>query len=1242
MRETICKGLIFESLTPKEFLAFCDKDYAESKISGLEEFKEKFAQYLESYEQHKNEQNEPAIVSNVLAPFLQELGFRTHDKYKQQSNSEIDLALLKDSQVEILIEAKTQKNKTEMFSAENPNCKALRECILYYLRERNGDNQTLIPNASLRFVVITDFIHFYIFSAQEFERHFYKNKEILKLYKTLNEKGTIIKTQDDFYTELQKILVKQLNGGGAEENLVENSTLRYTTFDLRNDKHLYFAHKILHRDFLHNEFKRDPNALNPRFYKELLHILGLKEFDKGSKITIEPDNTQSISFAKHIASKLEYHNKPSDFEVVMSHILIWLNRILFLKLIEANLLTFNDFDKALNFLSSAKITSFKHLSHLFFGVLAKDYEDSNKDEKDKRGSDKGFNFLPYLNSSLFIRDNALEILDIGALDDDLEIQIFESTQTAHKKDKTYKFLTYLFDFLNAFDFGKEQKDSTQKHKDLIRSSVLGAVFEKLNGYKEGSFYTPNFITSYMCKESLSKIVIEKFNTAFGWDAKDLESLRKQINRNFDKEMEFKKILESIRICDPSVGSGHFLVSALNEMIVIYHKLGLLGFGYKSLEVQDDEILLITKEGERFAYKRLEDENHQIQIALFNLKKSIIENNLFGVDINPNSCNIARLRLWIELLKNAYYLNFAKDKDSKIHKLQTLPNIDINIKCGNSLISYMGIEENLLLQTTEQIKKYQKLETDYFNGFYRDKDAIIKEIEKVKRNLLNQHFATKFKDSLEYLKTECEKYSNSYGDYAKESLGQHYEFIKNHISISGLFAPSLDEQMQEKAKQELEKLKSEHDKIFNLSKNFEWRIEFPKLLNIGLTKEQITHNNQQKQKGNFKDLYKDEGGKFLGFDLVIGNPPYMQVPKNIFNAKLYPFSEGKDKGKQNLYKVFIELGYNLGHTNSIISLITQSSIMCDLSAQYTRELLLKNTQMHYFVEFKDNEKIFTNVSQAVCMLEFQKIKPDKLHGFQIAINNTESQMDKIQFESITQQQILDFFPLYEIPLIKKGEMAIVAKVKTDKILLKDLLDSSLQGNINTIHLNRIRSIKHTGIYLVKGANIHRYYLDNDFMNCIKSNETLAYCKRNAQSYIIAMQGIHAATSKNRIHCTFLESKNTKNFVFLHSTKILFVECKETTKLLVALLNSFLLNWLFRITSTNNNVNLYELESLPIPKITKQNQKIVDRIIVLVDEILKLKAKDSTLDTSKLESQIDCLVYKLYNITNNEIKIVESKH
>ena len=303
------------------------------------------------------------------------------------------MALLKDDNVEIVIEAKKPENTAEMFSPKSPNCKALHECILYYLREREN-------NTWLKHIIITDFYQFYIFKAKEFERHFYKNKAIQAAYQSLQNKD-LLENQKDFYAEVGKILGKIPTNDSGEDSL-----LMGISFDLRNDKHLEFVSKILSKEFLHNEFKKDSNALNPKFYFELLHIFGLKERNESGKILIEIDQSQKISFAKHIASRLESQNKPSDFETTMSHIILWLNRILFLKLIEANLLHFNNLDENLRFLTSKKITSFSTLAHLFFEVLAKDYVE--------RESDKGFNFLPYLNSSLFIRDEK-EICDLARL-----------------------------------------------------------------------------------------------------------------------------------------------------------------------------------------------------------------------------------------------------------------------------------------------------------------------------------------------------------------------------------------------------------------------------------------------------------------------------------------------------------------------------------------------------------------------------------------------------------------------------------------------------------------------------------------------------------------------------------------------------------------------------------------------------------------------------------------------------------
>ena len=241
-------------------------------------------------------------------------------------------------------------------------------------------------------------------------------------------------------------------------------------------------------------------------------------------------------------------------------------------------------------------------------------------------------------------------------------------------------LEYLFRFLDAYDFVSDQSDGITKsdNKTQINASVLGLIFEKINGYKDGSFFTPAFITQYMCKESIERMVIQKFNDHFQWHCKTLTDIH---NNDFDKQ-EAIALLNSITLCDPAVGSGHFLVSALNRLIAIRAELGLLldenGKRLKdySISIDNDELVVLDEDGEIFHYNPHNIESQRVQKTLFELKRNIIENNLFGVDLNPNSVNICRLRLWIELLKHAYY------KDT--HELETLPNIDINIKCGDSI------------------------------------------------------------------------------------------------------------------------------------------------------------------------------------------------------------------------------------------------------------------------------------------------------------------------------------------------------------------------------------------------------------------------------------------------------------------------------------------------------------------------------------------------------------------------------
>ncbi|GAA9082697.1 class I SAM-dependent DNA methyltransferase [Helicobacter pylori] len=1194
--------IYFTRISLKDFIK--KHNPQEPKKETIENFEKEINSLLENAPRQDDEE----FQKNEINSFLK----NTYD-YHCNTYKKVDSAIYEDGKAWVLIEVKALNNKNEFpKDRENPLSKAFCQMVFYFLEEIEKNN-------SLKHAIICNAHEFFLFDCKDLL--FLENdKEITKLHKNCASKeGTDAKTKR-FYSDLEEYLKKDFEG-----------ELRYTHFNLSSydpKEELPLIYQVLSHEVLLKQKKTlDANTLNKDFYEELLYILGLEEQNDKGKILIKQSRTQNS-----LSDALKKAYKNLDDEEVMALLIAWNNRILFLRLLESLLISFNHFDKK-PFLTTDNFENFNALNTLFFEVLAK-----KNNERSLEKEDKILQKIPYLNSSLFDK-TPLELkgYEIKWLDNK-SLEIYP--KSVLKKDKKYKnkkdlpLLEYLFTFLHVYDFTTTPKDikdnKNTSESPLINPSVLGLVFEKLNGYKEGSFYTPSFITSYMCSESITPIVLDKFNAIYQWDCKDLEALKGKIDRNFsnEKAKEYLQLLLTLRICDPAVGSGHFLVSALNEMVWIAYELGVIASLYRhSLRLENDEIIIQhTQTGEIFNYKKPHSENdphHHIQKELFELKKSIIENCLFGVDINPNSCEITKLRLWIELLKYSYYI-FEEGKNTDA--LETLPNIDINIKCGNSLIFNFPLNSKLTIGQTLEFSKNLKAEIkEYKNSvmFYKEglgeKAKILQNIAKLKSLIINyfieQHQAKR------HLKESLKAFISEYGDGIFDistAFGMEMLKIARHKDNNYKFVPTLTKKQPSpigvEANKLLIKIKECYETLENLknSKTLEWRFEFPEVL--------------------------DDEGDFLGFDCIIGNPPYMQVKKGLYSSIFYPFSEGKDIGKQNTYKVFIELGFNLTKQKGLISLITQSSIMCDCSAQFTRELLLKYCQIHYFVEFNKKQKLFSNVIQGVCILEFLKDRPSKEHAFKIAINNTQIQMNQIQYEQIKQDEILKFFPLYEIPLIKSGEMEIVRKIKTDKILLRDLLEKSLQGNINTIHLKDIQDQKETNGRIYKGANCHRYFLDTQYLFAKDNQITQQIFEKNYYQNIIVTQNITGTSDAYRIHANLIEVKN-QEMLFLDTCNLSYCKEREHAKFLVGLLNSRLLDWLFRKTSTNNHVNLYELETLPIPQITKSNQSTADKITDGAKAILEAKEKDPKANTQQLEKEIDALVYQLYNLTDEEIKIIE---
>ncbi|HAN0655982.1 TPA: class I SAM-dependent DNA methyltransferase [Campylobacter coli] len=1267
----------FEAIDEKEFL---NPYYRKKPIleAELNEFIKALKDYKTSLENNlKN--NEDSLVANALSKFFENLHFECEIKSIHKGNSGMDLALKKDKQIQVIVEAKLPHSK-EFFSQSKPNCKALHECILYYLRERKA------LNSSLKHIIITDFYRFYIFKADLFEELFNKNKYFKEAFENFESKNSLFKgNTDEFYKECEKLLSSEKYLDSiTRKDLFDEPSLKGVFIDIKpileqekpSFSKLKPLFKIFHKDFLLSEFNpNDANSLNNAFYKELLYILGLYESKQNSKLIIaksEESKEEQGTFYTAINSKL----KEENFETILKLLILWLNRILFLKLIESNLVRFND-DKNLKFLNFKKIPDFDKLSELFFEVLAKEKSTRKKSE---------FAYLPYLNSSLFEKQSIENTLEISSLSNDLKLFYYKNTVLKDDKCKAKKgqvgLLEYLFEFLDSFDFGSDDEQSEiLSQKELISSSVLGNVFEKLNGYKEGSFYTPSFITSYMCKESITKVVLDKFNAQFDLDAKDISELRRSLRKE-DKKAQ-KELLNSIKICDPAVGSGHFLVSALNVMLSIYDELNLFDEEFY-LEVQNDEILITGRKGEFIEYKRPKtpkDKAHLIQQELFHTKKDIIENNLFGVDINPNSCEITKLRLWIELLKHSFYQSFD---DETYHDLKTLPNIDINIKCGNSLVSYFetGKSLNHYPNIKERMGKYKRIVKDYKEGFYTDKSRINQEIKNLKISFKNFCFADKFKKEMKGFNDKCEKYSKKYGNF----LAVDDENLKFFVSAN-LTLFDFDEK---EATKEFANLKKEYDNIFNLESNhpFEWRFEFPEIL--------------------------DDDGNFKGFDLIIGNPPYIRQeelkelkPHLAKNYKVY-------KGTSDIYTYFYELGFNvLKDRGGVLSYITSNKYTRAGYGEALREFLLKNVK---FLEYTDLNgiKVFDSATVDTSILCFEKSKSKDNKFKYLALSNeilktcaydiglykdfAEFSQNSLSKESFTfsdentsalkakierigtplkEWQGLN---IYRGILTGYNEAFIITTEKRNEILANCKDEAEKERTAKLIRkMLRGRDIKRysyewAGLWVIfipwhfPNVEKPKTMLENEqdlkeqypslYKHLLSHKERLS--KRNKEEtgiryewYCLQRWGANYYQEFEKEKIVYSEIVRKPQFYLdvnlnFYAEATSFILTGENLKYLIAFLNNDFVAFIFKTFYAGGNLGengfRYKkafLEKLPIPKINSKNQKLANELVNLVDEILKAKEQDKNANTQELENKINSLVYKLYNLTEEEIKIIENK-
>ncbi len=1235
----------------------------EPKKETIENFEKEINSLLENAKGQDYEESQKSKINKFL---------KNTYGYECNIYGKVDSAIYVDGKAWVLIEVKALNNRNEFpKDRKNPLSKAFCQMVFYFLDAIENNN-------SLKHAIICNAHEFFLFDCKDL-LFLKEDNRITDFYKNCAKKeGTDPKTKR-FYSDLEEYLKKDFEG-----------ELRYTHFNLSSDdpKELPLIYQVLSHEVLLKQKKTlDANTLNKDFYEELLYILGLEEQNDKGKILIKPSRTKN---SLSDALKKEYNNL--DDEEVMALLIAWNNRILFLRLLESLLISFEHFENP--FLTQKTLHNFNALNTLFFEVLAKKNNERSKEIKE----DKILGKIPYLNSSLFdktpLESKGHEIKWL----DNKSLEIYP--KSILKKDKDYQkekdlpLLEYLFTFLHVYDFTtipKDIKDNKNTSESrLINPSVLGLVFEKLNGYKEGSFYTPSFITSYMCSESIKTIVLDKFNQKYNIECEKLKELKNYLKNSYkeDKRKEYLQLLLALRICDPAVGSGHFLVSALNEMVLVAYELGLITSLYRhSLRLENDEIIIQhTQTGEIFNYTKVHSENdphHQIQKELFELKKSIIENCLFGVDINPNSCEITKLRLWIELLKYSYYI-FEEGKNT--NALETLPNIDINIKCGNSLIFNFPLNSKLTIGQTLEFSKNLKAEIkEYKNSvmFYKEglgeKAKILQNIAKLKSLIINyfieQHQAKR------HLKESLKAFISEYGDGIFDistAFGMEMLKIARHKDNNYKFVPTLTKKQPSpigvEANRLLIKIKECYETLENLknSKTLEWRFEFPEVL--------------------------DDEGDFLGFDCIIGNPPYIRQ-EHIREIKPLLQKQYKDfyNSTADIYTYFFALSYQLLKDKGFNAFITSNKYARAKYGTQLRELLFKKTTIVSYMEL-NALKVFESAAVDTSIMNFIKQDPPKESSFKYYEPTPDDKSDLKSAHSLLMKQnalstesfifanatllgLRDKIEKSGTPL-KDWDIQINYGIKTGANEAFIITTEKREEILNACKTQEERKRTEALIKpILRGKDIKRYSYEwagewvinthNGYTSNLKFKippidiEKYPVLKTHLDSHYdtIATRCDQGDTPYHLRNCAYLEDFEKEKIVypcimakepcFVYEQKGFYAPApaniitgdKIEIKYITALLNSkciyFAMRKFYMGGGIEGELKTNNLEKIPIPKITPQNQKLAHKITDGAKAILEAKEKDPKANTQRLEKEIDALVYQLYNLTDEEIKIIEER-
>lgn len=1076
--------------------------------------------------------------------------------YNCNTSGKIDLVIKFDDNIKTIIETKNYNNTLEMIDDNNYNNKAFYQTILYYYKSRkNKDNKDFnIDN-----IIITNFEKVYLFSKYDFEKLINDNQ----IVNYFNENSKV--KNETFY----KIC------GGFLENI--NLEVVGYKIDLFNDDDVLIYRFFNSYNICSVKLGNDINSISNTFYKEIIYMMGLEE-DKEKKLRLSNVDNSLIRITMDvIRNSPDKTNENEIFDEALKLNIIWVNRILFLKILEAQLRTFRN-DKHLDILNPFKIKDYNYLYTLFFNVLAK--------PKNMRSSNNDYNYIPYLNSSLFEEGKDELIFSITKLNNDSRMKVMSGSILYNDRDfnsSQLTFLEYILRFLNCYVFNADAKNVDKN--TIIKSSVLGLVFERLNGYKDGSHFTPPAITMYMSRYSIEKIIIEKFNKYFtDTHFENINEVKNYVRANIHIYRDsIKNILDSIKIIDPACGSGHFLVACLNELIRIKSEFRVLHDNI-DVNISEDELVINYIDGTHFKYNiendNITDRKQEIEKTLFEAKEHIISNQLYGVDINPNSVNICRLRLWIELLKSSYYTDIKSDE--KFIDLEILPNLEFKIVSANSLIELDDKEVNLISLTWDKNELIKNMR-EYFNASYENKSKIRKEI----LNLIKEY----------------SNHNAKLENYNPFDMLKSYDFFDSGLMFG---VDKFD-------------LVIMNPPYFQLTGNHQYLDYFDK------KDSKVADIYQLFMEMTFNKLIDDRGI----VSAVISNKwmraGYGERTRKFLYDKAYVF-EVIDLGANWFESATVSTNiicYGKKKNNDCDYMI--KSYIINLTEDINKDK--NNINEKYFINSKEYDdawfistpienSIYIKIKKSGKLLKDWDIIMYRgiLTGYNDAFIIDEDTKSRLLKNDIKSQEIIS-------PIIRGRDLKPYSIEFDNKYLI--------------------------ATYPAKNVNIDNYpavkkYLESFGKRLEQSGEKGSRKKTNNKWFELQdTTAYYKEFEKEKIFCKAIGfnlafSIGEPNLV-ISAPSSFFVSKKN--KYFVGILNSsliryFIYNYSDKTGAGDIMLNVQSLEKIPIPEPEKD---IENKLVKLVDDIIRLKKENK--DTSEIEGEVDRIVYSLYGLGEEEINIIE---